>query len=94
MAKTVWDRELDDTFASYQVLPDHAYYITGGYGAPAAILAIHKDYQLVNDVNLWVPVPDISPARMREWVDSLSNDNQDFGTGSNLWPPISLTRTG
>lgn len=72
--KMVWDRELDNTFASYQVLPNHRYYITGGYGAPAAILAIAVDYQLVNAANLWVPVPDVSPARMREWVDSLSNE--------------------
>ena len=23
-----WDRELDNTFVNYQVLPDHRYYIT------------------------------------------------------------------
>ncbi|MGW8160975.1 MAG: hypothetical protein ACWGN1_01880 [Desulfobulbales bacterium] len=70
----VWDRQLDNTFTNYQILPDHKYYITGGYGAPAAILAINNDYQLVNDANLWVPVPDVSPARMQGWIDSLSRD--------------------
>ncbi len=69
-----WDRELDNTFASYQVLPDHNYYITGGYSAPAAILAIHNDYQLVNNANLWVPVPDVSSTYMQKWIDNLSPD--------------------
>ena len=69
-----WDRELDNKFLNYQVLPDHRYYITGGYNAPAAILAIHTDYQLENDANLWVPVPDVSSIHMQRWIDNLSPD--------------------
>jgi hypothetical protein len=67
-----WDRELDNMFESYQVLPEHHYYITGGYGAPAAILAIHENFQLDNEANLWVPVPDVSPNQMKKWVDNLA----------------------
>jgi len=72
--KLVWDRDLNNTFASYQVLPDHRYYVTGGYESPAAILAIHKDYQLDNDANMWAPVPNVSPAQMQRWIDNLSDD--------------------
>ncbi|MBW2466334.1 MAG: hypothetical protein JRF02_03455, partial [Deltaproteobacteria bacterium] len=59
-----WDRELDNKFERYEVLPDHSYYITGGYGAPAAILAIRNDYQLLNTAELWVPVPDVDSEYM------------------------------
>lgn len=69
-----FDRELDNRFTAYQVLPDHNYYITGGYGAPAAILAIHEDYQLDNSANLWVGVADVSSAQMQTWIDNLSPD--------------------
>ena len=68
----VFDRELDDAFVNYQVLPDHRYYITGGYGAPSAILALHNDYQLENSAELWVPVPEISSSHVKKWVDNLS----------------------
>ena len=64
----VLDRELDYTFTGYQVLPDHRYYITGGYAAPAAILAIHTDYQLRNDAGLWVEVPAVDSAQMQLWM--------------------------
>jgi hypothetical protein len=70
-----FDRHLDDQFTSYQILPGHNYYITGGYSTPAAILAIQKDYQLANNAGLWVPVPDISTALMQNWIDNLSEDN-------------------
>jgi hypothetical protein len=72
--KMTWDRELDNMFESHQVLPDHLYYVTGGYNAPAAILAIQKDFQLDNDAGLWVPVPEVSPDHIRRWVDNLSRD--------------------
>jgi hypothetical protein len=74
------DRELDNTFTSFQVLPDHQYYVTGSYAAPAAILAIHKDYQLDNDSNLWVPVPDADSDQMRIWIGNLDK----YG-GINFW---------
>jgi hypothetical protein len=76
----VLDTELYYTFASYQILPDHKYYITGSYSIPAAILAIHKDYQLDNEANLWVPVPDVNSDHMELWVSNL-----DKYTGINFW---------
>jgi hypothetical protein len=68
------DRELDNMFLRYEVLPDHNYYATGGYDAPAAILAIHKDYELVNTGNLWVRVPNVNYAQMRKWVNTIAPD--------------------
>lgn len=64
----VLDRELDYTFTSYQVLPDHRYYITGGYAAPRAILAINNDYQLDNGSKLWVEVPAVDSAQIQLWM--------------------------
>lgn len=67
----VLDRELDNTFTSYQVLPDHKYYITGSYTSPSAILAIHNDYQLDNEANMWIPVPKVDSAQMEIWIGNL-----------------------
>jgi hypothetical protein len=64
----VLNRELDYTFTSYQVLPDHRYYITGGYAAPAVILAIHNEYQLDNGSKLWVEVPAVDSAQLQLWM--------------------------
>ena len=66
------DRDLDNMFLNYEVLPDHRYYTTGGYDAPNAILAIHRGYELDNVGNLWVPVTDISSALMRKWIDTIA----------------------
>ena len=70
----VFDRGLDNQFTSYQVLSGYNYYITGGYNAPAAILAIRSDYHLENAGGLWVPVPDVTPEKMKTWIDNLSDD--------------------
>ncbi|MFC1844119.1 hypothetical protein ACFLZ5_04955 [Thermodesulfobacteriota bacterium] len=89
----VFDRELDDTFVSYQVLPDHRYFITGGYGAPSAILAIHNDYQLENSANLWVPVPDVNSSHVKKWIDNLSPD-ENFWEGDQFMAGYILAPNG
>jgi len=53
------NRDLDNMFLNYEVLPDHRYYTTGGYDAPDAILAIHRDYELDNSENLWRAIPNV-----------------------------------
>jgi hypothetical protein len=68
------DRDLDNMFLNYEVLPDHRYYITGGYDWPSAILAIHKDYELENSGNLWVGVPNVNSAQMRKWIENIAPD--------------------
>jgi len=66
------DRDLDNMFLNYEVLPDHLYYSTGGYDAPNAILAIHRDYELDNPGELWVSVPNIDSTQIRKWVDTIA----------------------
>jgi hypothetical protein len=64
----VLDSELDYTFTGHEVLPDHRYYITGGYAAPEAIIAIHNDYQLDNGSKLWVEAPEVDSAQLQLWM--------------------------
>ena len=66
------NRDLVNMFLNYEVLPDHRYYTSGGYDAPDAILAIHKDYELNNSGNLWVPIPNVDYAQMRKWIDTIA----------------------
>ena len=64
------DRDIDNKFYAYEVLPDHRYYTSGGYDKPNAILAIHKDYELVTD--LWLSIPNVNSAQIRKWIDTIS----------------------
>jgi len=66
------DRDLDNMYLRYEVLPDHLYYTTGSYDAPMAILALHKDYELENSGNLWVWVPNVNAVQMRKWIDTIA----------------------
>ena len=70
--KLVRDRDLDNMYLNYEVLPDHRYYSTGGYDAPNAILAVHRDYELDNPGNLWSSIPNVDTAQMRKWVDTIA----------------------
>lgn len=76
------DRDLDNMFSNYEILPDHRYYSTGGYDAPNAILAIHRDYELDNPGNLWIPVPNIDSGQIRKWVDTIAPDMNYRGSGA------------
>jgi hypothetical protein len=80
--KTERNRDLDNMFLHYEVLPDHRYYTTGGYDAPAAILAIHTDYILDNSGNLWVPIPNVDQAQMKKWIDTIAPEQNYKGTNS------------
>ncbi len=66
------DRDLDNMFLNYEVLPDHHYYVTGGYDWPNAILAIHRDYELDNPGDLWVAFPNMNSGQMRKWIDTIA----------------------
>ena len=71
------NRDLDNMFLNYEVLPDHRYYITGGYAAPNAIMAIHRDYELDNSGDIWVGVPNVDSFQMRKWIDTIAPE-QDY----------------
>ena len=75
------NRELDKMFLSYQVIPDHRYYTSGGYDRPNAILGLHKDYQLDND--LWQSIPNVDSAQIEKWIRTI--DPQDRGVGHNYF---------
>ena len=80
--KTERNKDLDNMFLNYEVLTDHRYYTTGGYDAPAAILAIHTDYILDNSGNLWVPIPNVDQAQMKKWIDTIAPEQNYRGTNS------------
>ena len=76
------DRDLDNMFLNYEVLPDHRYYTSGGYDAPDAILAIHSDYELEDAASLWVPIPNADYAQMRKWIDTIAPEqNYRYSNG-------------
>ena len=66
------DRELDNQFMRYEVIPDHRYYFSGGYAKPNAILGIHKDYELVS--TLWQPVM-ISTEQLEKWIRTIDPES-------------------
>jgi hypothetical protein len=71
------NRDLDNMFLKYEVLPDHRYYTTGGFDKPDAILAVHTDYELDNSGNLWRGIPNVDNAQMRKWIDTIAPE-QDY----------------
>jgi hypothetical protein len=75
--KTQRDRDLDNMFLRYEVLPDHNYYTSGGYNKPDAILALHKDYELDNTRTYWRFIPNVDYAQMRKWIDTIAPE-QDY----------------
>jgi hypothetical protein len=71
------DRDLDNMFLRYEVLPDHNYYTTGGYDKPDAILALHQDYELDNTKTYWRLIPNVDYGQMRIWIDTIAPE-QDY----------------
>jgi hypothetical protein len=59
--------EVRQAFTSYRVLPDYKYYYAGREHRPDAILGIHRDYTLDND--LWSKI-DLTSAQLRDWSSS------------------------
>ena len=91
--KIVRDRDLDNMFLSYQVLPDHNYYTTGSYDNPSAILALKNNYELVNTGNLWVPVPNVNQAQMRKWIETI-DPNENYRYTGNYFAAYILNPNG
>lgn len=63
------NREVDQIFKTYQVLPDHKYYYTGPEGRPDAIMGIKNEFTL--ETTLWTRFK-ASVATLKEWVDSIN----------------------
>ena len=71
------NKDLDNMFLRYEVLPDHNYYTSGGYDKPDAILALHKDYVLDNTKTYWRAIPNVDYAQIRKWIDTIAPE-QDY----------------
>ena len=61
------DNEITEAFKSYQVLPEHQYFITGPNARPYVIMGIHKDYTFQS--KLWKAV-DPTESQMKTWINS------------------------
>lgn len=87
------DRDLDNMFRNYEVLQDYNYFTTGGYDRPNAILLIHKDYELDNPGNLWVPIPYVDHNQMRKWISVISSE-EDGVSSNNYYAAYILDQNG
>ena len=87
------DRELDNMYLRHEVLPDHNYYATGSYDAPAAILALKKDYELQDKANLWRLVPNVNAGQMRKWIDTIAPE-QNYRRSNSYYAAYILDPNG
>jgi hypothetical protein len=91
--KTERNRDLDNMFLRYEVLPDHNYYTAGGYDKPDAILALHKDYELDNTKTYWRHIPNVDYSQMRVWIDTIAPE-QDFRLSNSYFAAYILDPDG
>ncbi|UCD65539.1 MAG: hypothetical protein JSW69_05810 [Deltaproteobacteria bacterium] len=87
------DRDLDNLFRDYEVLQDYNYYTTGGYDRPNAILLIHKDYELDNPANLWLPIHYVDYNQKKKWISVISTE-QDFNRSGYYYAAYILDQNG
>ena len=59
------DAEISQIFETYQILPNHKYYISAWGNIPYAIIGIHENYTLRE--GLWKEV-NLTPQLLRSWV--------------------------
>jgi len=64
------DRDVNRTFKTYNILPDHKYYTSGHTNIPHAIIGIQNFYKLRpglwHEINLTTPL-------LRSWVSQMDN---------------------
>ena len=64
------DRDINHIFQTYQILPDHTYYISGQADIPYAIIGVQDNYEL--RPGLWQKVELTTPL-LRGWVSQMDN---------------------
>lgn len=74
------DRDADQIFKTYQVLPEHRYYYTGPEGRPDAIMGIQNKYTL--ETTQWTRF-EASTEILKKWVDVI---NFYHSTGVRYYP--------
>lgn len=72
--------EVENSFKSFQALPDHTYYYDQRGGVPSAIISIHKSFTLTN-AEFWDKV-DLSGNQLKTLVEAMTNDSRNA-----MWPP-------
>ena len=63
------DREIKQSFESYQALPEHKYYFRGVSSRPVVIVGIEKNYEL--NLKMWVNI-DTESNDFRRLIDIVS----------------------
>jgi hypothetical protein len=64
------DRDVNSTFQTYKVLPDHKYYTSGQANIPFAIIGINSKYKL--RPGMWQEV-DVTRPMLRGWISKMDN---------------------
>jgi hypothetical protein len=64
------DRDVNRTFETYKILPDHKYYTSGRADIPYAIIGIQNSYEL--RPGLWQEI-NLTKPLLRSWVSQMDN---------------------
>lgn len=64
------DRDVNHTFETYEILPDHTYYTSGQADIPYAIIGIQNSYRL--RPGLWQEI-NLTKPLLRSWVSQMDN---------------------
>jgi len=64
------DRDVNRTFKTYRILPDHNYYTSGRADIPHAIIGIQNIYEL--RPGMWQQI-DLTTPLLRSWVSQMDN---------------------
>ena len=83
------DKQVLDTFKSYQMLPDHKYYYRGVASSPAVVAGIKQDYDL--NLKMWTAI-DPDSGDFKTLVDRISF--QGMGNNAEPWGLVILDHQG
>ena len=83
------DKQVLDTFLSYQMLPDHQYYYRGVASSPSVVAGIDQNYEL--KLKMWTAI-DPESEDFKILVDRISF--QGMGNNAEPWGLIILDHQG
>ena len=83
------DKEVTQSFETYQIVPNHKYYYRGTYSRPLAIVGIKENYTL--NSKLWVPI-DPTSKDFRLLIDRIAM--QGMGSTTAPWGFVILDHLG
>ena len=83
------DKQVLDTFLSYQMLPDHKYYYRGVASSPSVVAGINQEYEM--NLKMWNAI-DPESGDFKVLVDRVSF--QGMGNNAEPWGLIILDHQG